>query len=272
VYATAKNSYAETRGITNRIDSKYKKKLKRLLKQLEDVLQQKKIVYCAWKNHFILQIMFCTGLLVYISINIQSGDITNIVFDKFLIDKLISDTITDGNYNSTAAFNLNLMFFFYFYNFSVLITKQNIIIAYNINQITFISFQKITTKSYNSIEKINDRNPIIYNVLISGDKKISRYLVCNKANDMLMIWTKSSQSEVFPWRPTAKDQDRANLHIYLLSPMKIELLSYYWTENDPICLEFSIHGNNQINIVEQKISKKVTKDELLQLFDKFINF
>jgi WD repeat-containing and planar cell polarity effector protein len=129
-------------------------------------------------------------------------------------------------------------------------------IAYNINQITFISFQKLTTKSFNTIEKINDRNPIIYNVLISGDKKIPRYLVCNKANDMLMIWTKSSQSEVFPWRPTVKDQDRANLHIYLLSPMKIELLSYYWTENDPICLEFSIHGNNQINIVEQKISKK----------------
>jgi WD repeat-containing and planar cell polarity effector protein Fritz len=96
VYAAAKQNYGETRGLSNRIDSKYKKKLKRSLKQLEELMQQKKIVYCAWKNHNILQMMFCTGLLAYIAINVQSGDLINIVFDKFLTDKLISDTITDG--------------------------------------------------------------------------------------------------------------------------------------------------------------------------------
>lgn len=42
--------------------------------------------------------MFCTGTLVHIQINSATGDIARIAFDKFLVGKLISESITDGMY------------------------------------------------------------------------------------------------------------------------------------------------------------------------------
>lgn len=83
-----------------------------------------------------------------------------------------------------------------------------------------------------------------------------RNLVSNSSCDLLIIWTKSSQNEVYPWRPTVKDQDRANLHVYKINRSKLEQLCYFWTENDPICVEFSKIHENQIHSVEQKVSRK----------------
>lgn len=78
----------------------------------------------------------------------------------------------------------------------------------------------------------------------------------NQSGNTILIWTKSSQNEFFPWRPTVKDEERANLHIYSLNRLKFELMCYYWTENDPIAFEFSKLNENEIHSVEQKISRK----------------
>lgn len=43
--------------------------------------------------------MLSSGLLIHVCVNIQTGDISRIAFDKYFIGKLISDTIVDGKVN-----------------------------------------------------------------------------------------------------------------------------------------------------------------------------
>lgn len=135
---------------------------------------------------------------------------------------------------------------------------MHIIISYSDNQITFVYLQKPSMRR-NGPEKITRMDPKIFNIIIGGPqgRNLNRFLSCNGSYDLLAIWTKSSQNEVYPWRPTVRDQDRANIHIYKISRVKLELICYHWTEFDPICVEFSKLNHNQFKSVEQKISKKV---------------
>uniref|UniRef100_A0A182J9D5 WD repeat-containing and planar cell polarity effector protein fritz n=1 Tax=Anopheles atroparvus TaxID=41427 RepID=A0A182J9D5_ANOAO len=245
-----KRSYCESRGLKWSLDNKKPNKLRHSLRLLEDELRQKRLVYCKWKNSVLLQLMLANGLLVHVSINPFTGDINRIYFDKYLIGKLISEHITD-----------------------VVITQNHILVAYNENQITFVQLQKPTAKK-NNLEKIGLMDPKIYNVLLSGTgsttRKVPKRLVCSSSLNLVIVWTKASQNEVYPWRPTVKDQDRANLHVYKLNGARMELLCYYWTEYDPISVEFSLMNDYQVHCVEQKISKKgeVTIDSCIYQINK----
>lgn len=183
--------------------------------------------------------MLANGLLVYISINPFTGDLCRIYFDKYLVGKLVSEHITD-----------------------VVITQHHLLIAYHEHQITFVHLQKPTARK-NHPEKISLMEPKICNVLLSGasstSRKLPKRLVCSSSLNLVIVWTKSSQNEVYPWRPTVKDQDRANLHVYRLAGPRMELLCYYWTEYDPISVQFSLLNDYQVHCVEQKISKKVRR-------------
>lgn len=210
-------------------------KLRSSIKKLEDYLKHFSIVYCQWRDNAVIQLLLSNGLLVHICINIYTGDILRMAFDKYFIGKLISETVTD------AVF-----------------TRMHILIAYNQNQMTFVYLQKPSMKR-SAPEKISRMDPKIFNVIINGpqNRTISRHLACNNSFDLVAVWTKSSQNEVYPWRPTVRDQDRANVHIYKISRTKLESICYYWTENDPINIEFSRTNQSQLHSVEQKISRKV---------------
>jgi hypothetical protein len=45
-----------------------------------------------------LQIMLSSGMLINICINIFTGDILKIVFDKYLMGKLLSEYVSDGKH------------------------------------------------------------------------------------------------------------------------------------------------------------------------------
>ncbi|XP_029712205.2 WD repeat-containing and planar cell polarity effector protein fritz isoform X1 [Aedes albopictus] len=234
IYSEGKRHYFESRGCKWNVDNKKPNRLRNALKLLEEELKQRRVVFCKWRNNVILQLMLSNGLLIHIFINPFNGDINRIYFDKYFIGKLISEQITD-----------------------VIITQSHILISYNENQITFVHLQKPTSRK-NNLEKITLMDPKIYNVIIGGPttRKIPKHLVCSSSQEMVIVWTKSSQNEVYPWRPTVKDQDRANLHVYKLNGAKMELLCYYWTEYDPISVDFSLMNGFQVHSVEQKISKK----------------
>ncbi|XP_008470303.1 WD repeat-containing and planar cell polarity effector protein fritz [Diaphorina citri] len=72
----------------------------------------------------------------------------------------------------------------------------------------------------------------------------------------VLSWWRCTRDEVYPWTPVVKDVDRANIHVYSLSSVKMELLCYYKTECDPLCVEFSHVRPNIIHSVEQKISRR----------------
>lgn len=229
-----KHEYARLRDQENVLGKKTKH-LKSCIKRLEEFLKVNQIVYCTWDDNTSLQILLSNGLLIHICIDHLSGDIMRLVFDKFLVGRLIAEPISD-----------------------VIITRMHIIISYDTNQLTCVYLQKPKLKK-SAPKKIRNLDPKIYNYIISGTqtRKIPRHLTCNNSCDLLAVWTKSSQNEIWPWRPTFRDQDRANIHIYSIFQNKLDLLCYYWTENDPINVEFSTTNQSQLRSVEQKISKKV---------------
>lgn len=65
---------------------------------LQEILTSCKIVHVEWLSADLVIFVFSTGLLVAVSINSSTGDITELVFDKFLKEKLVLDRITDGKY------------------------------------------------------------------------------------------------------------------------------------------------------------------------------
>lgn len=235
-YAIGKQSYAERRGQTYQLNNKGPTKLRNCIKRLEDYLKFHQIVYCQWRDTAVIQMLLSNGLIVHICVNIFTGDILRMAFDKYLVGKLLPEAIiTDA-----------------------ILTRMHILIAYNQNQLTFVYLQKPNMKR-NAPEKISRMDPKIFNVIINGpqNRTISRHLSGNASFDLVAVWTKSSQNEVYPWRPTVRDQDRANVHLYKIGRTKLESICYYWTENDPISLEFSRTNQNQLHSVEQKISRKV---------------
>ncbi|XP_059613987.1 WD repeat-containing and planar cell polarity effector protein fritz [Phlebotomus argentipes] len=233
LYAAGKRLYGQRRDIRHAVD-KGAPKLRSGIRKLEELLEKHKVIYCQWKDNVVLRLMLSNGLIVHVCVNIFTGEVMRVAFDKYFLGKIISEAITD-----------------------VLMTRLHILIAYNQNQITFVYLQKPSLRR-SVPEKISRMEPKIFNIIIGGPqgRKLPRQISCNVSGDLVAIWTRSSQNEVYPWRPTVRDQDRANIHIYKFSRAKLEPLCFHWTENDPICIEFVRLSDNQLRTVEQRVSRK----------------
>ncbi|XP_070141278.1 WD repeat-containing and planar cell polarity effector protein fritz isoform X3 [Drosophila kikkawai] len=107
-------------------------------------------------------------------------------------------------------------------------------------------------------EKIANMDPRIFHVIIPGatERKLARHLTVNGSFDLFVVWTQSSQNEVYPWRPTIRDQDRANIHVFKIKGLQLESMAYCWSENDPLCVDFLRSSESQIITLEQKVSRK----------------
>lgn len=98
---------------------------------------------------------------------------------------------------------------------SAFFTRSHIVLAYNTNQLTVVHLQRPNSRSQGP-EKIANMDPRIFHVIIPGatERKLARHLTVNGSFDLFVVWTQSSQNEVYPWRPTIRDQDRANIHVF----------------------------------------------------------
>lgn len=92
----AKRDYGERRGFLNTINTKSNAKIKNNLKHVEEEIKTKKVVYCDWISERLFQLMLSNGLLVYVEIDIFTGDIKKINFDRYFIGKVVSENICDG--------------------------------------------------------------------------------------------------------------------------------------------------------------------------------
>lgn len=230
----AKRQYAESRDCQIVLKNQKTTRLKDNIKKLDEFFQTQKIIHSEWKTGSVLLILFANGVICHISVDVYVGDILCLVFDKYLIGKLAADVITDA-----------------------IFTSQHIVLAYNTNQVTVVHLQKPNMQPAMP-EKIVNMDPKIFHVLIPGtaERKLARKLAVNPSCDLIAIWTKSSQNEVFPWRPTVRDQDRANIHVFKLKNAQLEAISYCWSENDPLRVDFLRSTGNQIFIIEEKVSRK----------------
>lgn len=226
-------------------DNKRPPKLKDALRKLNDHLQEHSIVHSQWRDNTTLRLMLSNGLLIHVALHPLTGAIVGLSYDKYFLGKITTDTITD-----------------------VLVTRQHLILAYNQNQITFVYLQKPPLKTSSSSTttqspplKIARMDPKIFHIVIGGPsatqgRRLPRSIACNGSFDLVAIWTRSSQNEVYPWRPTVRDQDRANIHLYKLSRTKLEPVCFHWTENDPLSVEFVRAQPNQLRIVEQRVTRR----------------
>lgn len=230
----AKREYAESRDCQVLLKNQKTSRLKDNIKKLDEFFQTQKIIHSEWRTGSVLLILFANGVICHISVDIYVGDILCLAFDKYLIGKLAADVITDA-----------------------IFTPQHIVLAYNTNQVTVVHLQKPNTQPAVP-EKIVNMDPKIFHVLIPGtaERKLPRRLAVNANCDLIAIWTKSSQNEVFPWRPTVRDQDRANIHVLKLKNAQLEAIAYCWSENDPLRVDFLRSTSNQIFIIEEKVSRK----------------
>uniref|UniRef100_A0A1B6M0F5 WD repeat-containing and planar cell polarity effector protein fritz n=1 Tax=Graphocephala atropunctata TaxID=36148 RepID=A0A1B6M0F5_9HEMI len=233
-FTLGKKTYVEKRGTTWTPQNKRPTKLKDTIKELEECLEALRVVYHQWRDSCTLQLMFNSGLLANITVSPVSGDVIEIVFDKFMVGKLLSEYVSD-----------------------VCITNTHAFCSYNDNQVTLVYFTKPVVK-HGSLRKWSSLDAKLVVVELAGPsgRRLERKLSVNKSGDMVLIWWRCTRDEVYPWSPQVKDQDRANVHVYSVNGTQTELLCYYRTEHDPLSVAFSQVQHNLIHSVEQKVSRK----------------
>ncbi|XP_037886123.1 WD repeat-containing and planar cell polarity effector protein fritz isoform X1 [Glossina fuscipes] len=234
--AESKRDYTERRNGLAVLKNSRKStgRLKDNIKRLEDLMRNHKVAHIHWSDAAQVLLLFSNGIIAHICIDSFTGDILRMVYEKYLVGKLAADIVTDAFFS-----------------------RSHIVLAYNTNQITVVHLHKPNIRPQGP-EKISNMEPKIFHALIPGvaERKLARNLSVNNNADMFLIWTKSSQNEVFPWRPTIRDQDRANIHVFKLKGNQLDFFAYCWSENDPLQVDFVRTTANQILTLEQKISRK----------------
>uniref|UniRef100_A0A6P7FBI0 WD repeat-containing and planar cell polarity effector protein fritz-like n=1 Tax=Diabrotica virgifera virgifera TaxID=50390 RepID=A0A6P7FBI0_DIAVI len=91
----SKKQYCDQRGLHWYLPNKRPHRLKDKLKELEDYLIHNRVVSFIFEDTKIL-LLLSTGLLVTLTLNNKTGDLTNILFDKQLASKLQANIICDG--------------------------------------------------------------------------------------------------------------------------------------------------------------------------------
>ncbi|KAK0095293.1 hypothetical protein PV326_008759 [Microctonus aethiopoides] len=231
IYNESKRTYSQERGMLYMPQNRKGNKLKEKIKYLEEHLRDNSVVYCRWYNQYIIQLIFTSGLLCYVQVNLFTGDIEKIIFDRFLVGK-VPDTISD------AA-----------------IATNHIICVHSDNQIIIVHFGKPKSQIFDKISKLEPKF-LTVDLPSPSSRRAEKKICINKSGDLVLIWWKSTINEVYPWSPAMKEHDHANVHLYRLHGIKFELLCYLRTEFDPLCIKFNTQQDNTIHSIEQKVSRK----------------
>lgn len=96
--AQAKRDYTERRNGLAVLKNSRKAagRLKDNLKKLEDLLRTHKLVHSEWQDGAQVLLLFDNGIIAHICVDIYTGDILRMVFEKYLVGKLAAELITDG--------------------------------------------------------------------------------------------------------------------------------------------------------------------------------
>ncbi|XP_058523858.1 WD repeat-containing and planar cell polarity effector protein fritz homolog isoform X4 [Ochotona princeps] len=89
-----KQRLAESRDYPWTLKNRRPDKLRDSLKELEELMQNSRCVLSKWKNKYVCQLLFGSGVLV--SLSLSGPQLEKVVIDRSLVGKLISDTISDA--------------------------------------------------------------------------------------------------------------------------------------------------------------------------------
>ncbi|XP_041988271.1 WD repeat-containing and planar cell polarity effector protein fritz homolog [Aricia agestis] len=219
VYDASKRSYCERRGGSTISRT-------RALRQLETKLRDKNIIACKWSSENFVTLVFSSGVIAYVTVKAPSLDVTQVVFDKFCVGKLVGHAMT-----------------------AVCISKSAILFIAAERTATLITFGKILDS--NKPYLLSEREPSIQVVELGGsarrvERHVSSYEHGNIVN--VLVWG-STTSEPAPWSPII--EDHANLHLYQITGQQFTLIAYHQLENEILSAELSQKYENVVHIVEQ---------------------
>ncbi|XP_074845491.1 WD repeat-containing and planar cell polarity effector protein fritz homolog [Carettochelys insculpta] len=233
-YLEEKQQLVESRDYPWILKNKRPEKLRDALKDLEELMQNSQCVLSKWKNKYVCQLLFPSGVLV--SLSISGPQLEKVVIDRTLVGKLISDTITDA-----------------------VLTDSFIILSFwEQNKLCFIQLTKKmgSPDGDKRLEKLSSLDFKISYTEIPGSPsiRIKRHLSINSVQDMVLCWWSLTNDGAWPWSPISSEKDKANLLLLGCAHGKLEVLSYIHTEGDPLDVSFSTDQPYQVHTVEHSVS------------------
>ncbi|XP_021780569.1 WD repeat-containing and planar cell polarity effector protein fritz homolog isoform X5 [Papio anubis] len=229
-----KQKLAESRDYPWTLKNRRPEKLRDSLKELEELMQNSHCVLSKWKNKYVCQLLFGSGVLV--SLSLSGPQLEKVVIDRSLVGKLISDTISDA-----------------------LLTDSFIILSFLAqNKLCFIQFtKKMDSSDVNKrLEKLSALDYKIFYYEIPGpiNKTTERHLAINYVHDRVVCWWPLVNDDAWPWAPISSEKDRANLLLLGYAQGRLEVLSSVRTEWDPLDVHFGTKQPYQLFTVEHSIS------------------
>ncbi|XP_074063208.1 WD repeat-containing and planar cell polarity effector protein fritz homolog isoform X2 [Macrotis lagotis] len=233
-YLEEKQQLAESRDYLWILKNRRPEKLRDTLKELEELMQNSRCVLSKWKNKYVCQLLFDSGVLV--SLSLFGSQLDKVVIDRTLVGKLISDTISDA-----------------------ILTDSFIILSFlEQNKLCYIQFtKKLDSPDINKrFDKLSTSEYKISYLEIPGPitRKIVRHLAINCIQDMAICWWKIASDDVWPWSPIFSEKDRANLILLACNHGRLEVLSFIRTEGNPLDASFSTNQPYQAHTVEHSIN------------------
>ncbi|XP_013142446.1 PREDICTED: WD repeat-containing and planar cell polarity effector protein fritz [Papilio polytes] len=226
IYDAGKRSYCERRGGYWRIPKSSQ------LRQLESTLKDRNIVECIWVNDLLATLVFSSGAIAYISINPETLDVTQILFDRYCVGKLSGQTVT-----------------------GVAFSKTHLLFTHAERTATLLTFGKSIEDSSHPC-RLSDRDPHIQVLELGGARGAERRVswCCDGSGMKVLLWSAAS-AEPAPWSPVL--EDLANLHLYYINGQQVSLIAFHQLENEVLCAELSQKNDNVVHIVEQTACNKV---------------
>ncbi|XP_029793322.1 WD repeat-containing and planar cell polarity effector protein fritz homolog [Suricata suricatta] len=229
-----KQKLAESRDYPWTLKNRRPEKLRDSLKELEELMQNSHCVLSKWKNKYVCQLLFGSGVLV--SLSLSGPQLEKVVIDRSLVGKLISDSISDA-----------------------LLTDNFIILSFLAqNKLCFIQFtKKMGSPDVNKrLEKLSALDYKISYTEIPGpvNRTADRHLAINCVQDTVVCWWPLVTDDAWPWSPISPEKDRANLLLLGYTQGRLEILSCVRTEWDPLDVRFGTTQPYQVLTVEHSIS------------------
>ncbi|XP_049712176.1 WD repeat-containing and planar cell polarity effector protein fritz homolog isoform X3 [Elephas maximus indicus] len=225
-----KQKLAESRDYPWTLKNRRPEKLRDSLKELEELMQNSQCVLSKWKDKYVCQLLFGSGVLV--SLSLSGPQLEKVVIDRSLVGKLISDTISDA-----------------------LLTDSFIILSFLAqNKLCFIQFtKKIGSPDGNKrLEKLSalDYKISYYEIPGPANRTTERRLAINCVQDMVICWWPLYSDDAWPWAPISSEKDRANLLLLGHAQGRLEVLSSIRTEWNPLDVHFGTKQPYQVLTVE----------------------
>ncbi|XP_075800562.1 WD repeat-containing and planar cell polarity effector protein fritz homolog isoform X1 [Microtus pennsylvanicus] len=228
-----KQRLAESRDYPWTLKNRRPEKLRDSLKELEELMQSSPCVLNKWKNKYLCQLLFGSGVLV--SLSLSGPQLEKVVIDRSLVGKLISDTISDA-----------------------LLTDSFIILSFLAqNKLCFIQFtKKMDSLDVNKrLEKLSalDYKISYYDIPGPAHRTLERRLAINSSEDVVVCWWPLASDDAWPWTPISSEKDRANLLLLGFTQGGLQVLSSVRTEWNPLDVSFGAKQPYQVLTVECSI-------------------